>query len=160
MLLATATSFAQIAVLPLLTPDPWAAPLLPVALVAAWSVNRSDNEAWPALLPVALLLGVASTERVGWFLVALLPVALLGAAIAQAPAREERGLRWRLPATASVAGLGALLYLLALATVSGEIATLAEATPAVVGASLGTSALASILTPLLRPRRRRRGLFT
>ena len=159
ILLVTAASLLQIAALPLLTPNPWAMPLLPVAFAAAWSVNRSEDEVWPALLPAALLLGVVSTQRVGWFLVALLPVALLGAVSAQARAGEARGLLWRLPVTASVAGLGALGYLLAMAAVSGEIVALAQAAPAVVGAILGTSTLASVLAPLLQPRRRRRGLF-
>ena len=160
MLLVVAASFLQVTLVPLLFLDPWSAPLLPVALVAAWSVNRSQDEAWPALLPSALLLGVVSTQRVGWFLVALLPVALAGAAMAQTRADEEHGLLWRLPATASVAGLGALGYLLALAIVSGELVVLAAAAPAVVVSVLGSSALATTLTPLLRPRQRRHGLFT
>lgn len=159
MLLVTAASFLQIAALPLLTPDPWAMPLLPVASVAAWSVNRSHDEAWPALLPAAALLGVLSSQRVGWFLVALLPVALLGAALAQTHIDEEHGLLWRLPATAGVASLGSLAYLLLVATVSRELSSLAGAAPAVVAATLSTSAIAAALAPLLQPRRRRHGLF-
>ncbi|MBT5775630.1 MAG: hypothetical protein HOH95_14780 [Dehalococcoidia bacterium] len=159
MLLVTAASFLQIAVLPLLTPDPWAMPLLPVALLAAWSVNRSHDEPWPALLLAAALLGVLSTQRVGWFLVALLPVALLGAALAQTHLDEEHGLLWRLPATAGVAGLGSLAYLLLLATVGRELGSLAGATPAVIVATFVTSVIAAMLAPLLQPRRQRHGLF-
>ena len=48
MLLVTLASFVQVTVLPLLFLDPWSAPLLPVALVAAWSVNRSHDEVWLA----------------------------------------------------------------------------------------------------------------
>jgi hypothetical protein len=160
MSLIVTVSFVQVTLVPLLFLDPWSAPLLPVALVAAWSVNRSQDEAWPALLPSALLLGVLSTQRVGWFLVALLPVALAGAAMAQTQADKEQRLLWRLPATASVAGLGTLGYLLTLAIVSDELIALAAAAPAVVCSVLGSSALATTLTPLLRPRRRRHGLFT
>ena len=159
MLLVTVASFLQIAALPLLTSDPWAMPLLPVALLAAWSVNRSDDESWPALLPAALLLGVVSTQRVGWFLVALLPVALLGAALAQPGIDEERGLLWRLPATAGLAGAGSLAYVLLLATVGSELGSLASAAPAIAGATLATSAIAAALAPLVQPRRQRHGLF-
>lgn len=159
MLLTTAAALLQISVLPLLFLDPWSAPLLPIALIASWSVNRSHDQTWPALLPAALLPGVVSTQQIGWFLVALLPVALLGSVIAQTRADEERGFLWRIPAAAAVAGLGTLAYLLVLPTAGGEIAALADAAGAIVSAALGTSVLAAALTPLLRPRRQRHGLF-
>lgn len=159
MLLVTAASFAQVSVLPLLFLDPWSAPLLPVAVVAAWSINRSPDDVWLALLPAALLPGVVSTQRIGWFLVALLPVALAGAALAQSRANEEHGLLWRLPASAAVAGLGTLGYLLLLAAVGRELTASLQAAPAIASATLGTSALAALLAPLLQPRKRRHGLF-
>jgi hypothetical protein len=159
LLLVTAASFAQVSILPLLFLDPWSAPLLPVALVAAWSINRSPDQVWLALLPAALLPGIVSTQRIGWFLVALLPVALAGAAFAQSRAGEEHGLLWRLPASATVAGLGTFGYLLLLATVGRELAASIEAAPAIAAATLGTSALAALLAPLLQPRKRRQGLF-
>jgi hypothetical protein len=159
MLLVTAASFAQVSILPLLFLDSWSTPLLPVALVAAWGINRSTDQVWLALLPAALLPGIVSTQRIGWFLVALLPVALAGAALTRSQANEEHGLLWRLPATAAVAGLGTLGYLLLLATVGRELTASIEAAPAIATATLGTSALAALLAPLLQPRKRRQGLF-
>jgi hypothetical protein len=160
ILFVTLASFLQVGALPVLFPDPWSVPLLPVALVAAWSVNRSCDEVWIALLPAAVLPGIVSTQRSGWFLMALLPVALIGEVVTQTIAGEQRGLRWRLPATASVAGLGTLSYLLLLAIVGRDLHSLSEAIPTIVGATLETSAIAVVLTPLLQPRRRRHGLFT
>ena len=159
ILLVTLASFAQVTLLPLLVLDSWSAPLLPIALLAAWSVNRSQDQVWLALIPAALLPGILSTERVGWFLLALLPVALLGTALVQTRAEGERGLLWRLPATACVAAAGTLAYLLLLATVARDWELLPRAAPAIIGATAGTSLLAVLLTPILQRRRRKQGLF-
>jgi len=159
LLLVAAASFTQISVLPLLFLDPWGSPLLPVAVLSAWSINRSPDEVWLALLPAALLPGIVSTQRVGWFLVALLSVALAGATLAQSRPNEEHSLLWRLPASAAVAAIGALGYLLVLATVGRELAAALDAAPSIAAATLGTSALAALLAPLLQPRKRRQGLF-
>ena len=78
-LLALAASLLQLGAVPALFLGGVAAPLLPVALIAAWTMARGERELWPALLVVAAVMGVASSERIGWFLLALLPAALLAA---------------------------------------------------------------------------------
>src|SRR5688500_12435934 len=56
-------------------------PLLPLAMLAAWAAARGPDEAWAVLLPAPLVLGLASDERVGWFVLALTPTPLLAAAL-------------------------------------------------------------------------------
>ena len=102
LLLTAAAGFAQVSVVTLLARDPWASPALPVAVLAAWSVNRSSDQAWLAVMPPAVVLGVVSAMPVGLFLLALLPVTLAGSVVARhgrdGAGESERwvGVLWRL----------------------------------------------------------------
>lgn len=93
---------------------PGTAPLLPVALLAAWATLRTPAEAWPALLTSGVALGVASSERVGWFLLALLPAALAGALVATAPPAH------RLALAPLLGGAAAVAYVALLAMAGGH----------------------------------------
>ena len=158
-LLGAIAALLQASVLPAFYLDPWAAPLLPSALVAAWAVIRRPEETWAIVLAGALILGVVSTERTGWFLLALLPsvgIAMLLATVAPRHHSFVAGLG-RAAATAA-AGTGC--YLSILAIVSGNGAALAPAAPQVIAAGLATAALAGVGVIALRPLRPRpRGLY-
>ena len=71
--LTLAAAPVQAAITTALFRDPLAAPVLPVALIAGWAVMRDVRETWPALILPAVVLGVTSEERVGWFLLSMLP---------------------------------------------------------------------------------------
>ncbi|MEE8336611.1 MAG: hypothetical protein V3R95_00985 [Dehalococcoidia bacterium] len=113
-MLALAASLLQLGAIPAFFLDGIAAPLLPVALIAAWAMLRGDGDAWPALLVAAVVLGVASQMRVGWFLLALLPTAAFSAAVVRRVATRRLAF---VPATAAA---GALAYLAVLALAAGS----------------------------------------
>ena len=131
-----------------------AAPLLPVALLAAWGSVRPANEVWGALLVTPVALGLASEQRVGWFMLALLPTAAL--LLAAPPADGTR----RLGRASLAAGAGALCYLVLLTLAGGRPGELAAASGAITRASLGTALLASAAALALSPlaSRQRAGL--
>ncbi len=167
LLLTAAAGFAQVSVVTLLARDPWASPALPVAVLAAWSVNRSSDQAWLAVMPPAVVLGVVSAMPVGLFLLALLPVTLAGSVVARhgrdGAGESERwvGVLWRLLPTASVAAAGQLGYSATFALGSGRLHEWAAATPQTAISLLVTSAAALLCALLLRRRQPRpAGLFT
>ncbi len=153
LLLLGATAFAallQVGVLPTMFTQPAAAPLLPIALFAAWGLVREPSEVAPSAILAAVLVGVASEDRVGWILLALLPTAalLLGARLA-----PNSGVA-RAPV---VAGIGAVLYLLTLLIGAGAGRTLVAVAPAMLASAVGTAILALVAALLLRPLRARPG---
>ena len=176
--LAAALVVLQLSLVPALFPAGAlgaAAPLLPVALVAAWGAARDPIEVAPALVVAAAALGAVSTERVGWFLLALLPTAALAVTARALPRRapwgrgrsalDARSAGESPPAdvalrAAAAAAVGAAAYLALLALASGRPALLSALGPSIVGAAAWSAALADALALLLRPLRpRRRGLF-
>ena len=156
--LGVAAGLAQVGAAPALFAEPRTAPLLPVAVVAGWSAARGLGEAAPALLGAAVVLGAASEERAGWFLLAMLPAAALiagagtgSSASSGLSAPSPRGLLL-VPAAA---GLGAVLYQGLLHLVAGELGALGNDREAVLAAAAWTAALAGVLALLawpLRPR--------
>ncbi len=153
-------ALAQLGVVPLIFLDGRAAPVLPVALIAAWATVREASETTPALLITAIALGAASQERAGWFLIALLPAALL-AVIARSLLDDERDpSKRRLAFAAAAAGGGAVAYLALLTVASGSAADLAPNAPRVALAALLTAALGGLIAIALWPARPRpEGLF-
>ena len=161
----------QAAALPLLFLDTAAAPVLPVAVLAAWATGARrrapqygrtwpdaepiPHAAWLALCPAALILGWLSADTVGAVLLALLPAAgLLG--LVRAPGGSLPAV---LGAAATVSGGGAVLYHGTLLLIGGgEVLT---AAPALVASAMWTGALAGGGALLLAPWRRRPvgGLF-
>lgn len=152
--LALAAALLQLGAVPTLAFDVAAAPLLPVALLAAWGTVRDPAEVWPALLVAAIALGVASEQRAGWYLLALLPT---GAILLAPGARTSMARLTRAPLAAAA---GAWAYLVVLLVVGGD----GTAIPALgVDLALGamwTGALAALLACALWPlRAQARGLF-
>lgn len=160
LLLGALGALLQVSVLPAFYPEPWATPLLPCALVAAWAATRQPEESWPIVLASAVLLGIASVERSGWFLIALLPTFGVGLAIGSfAPHHHNFGAR--LGRATATAATGAVCYLGTLALTSGSVVGLVAAVPAVALAGLGTAVLAAIGVVALIPLRPRpAGLFS
>ena len=153
---ALGASLVQVGALPALFLNAAAAPLLPVALVAAWGTMRDPDEVWPALLLAPLPLGVASEERLGWFLLALLPTAALLFLHRSPP----EGLH-RLGRAPLAAAFGTLAYLVLLWVAAGEVRALPSATGLILGSAVMTGAIAALLAAALWPVRTRRapGLF-
>ena len=152
--LALIASLLQLGAVPALFLGGIAAPLLPVALIAAWTVARGERELWPALLIVAAVLGVASSERVGWFLLALLPAVGLSAVLADTLVGR------RLALAPAAAAFGALGYLTVLATAGGGLASLPAMSGAIAAASAWTALAAAFFALALWPLQPRpRGLF-
>ncbi len=153
-LLAVAVSLVQVGALPVLFLGS-AAPLLPVALIAAWGTMRAADEVWPALLLAPIPLAVASEERLGWFLLALLPTAAL--LLRQSPPESLQ----KLGQAPLAAALGALGYLVLLWVAAGEVRMLPSAAGLILGSAIMTAALATLLAAALWPVRARRapGLF-
>ena len=153
--LAVAASLVQASALSTLFLTPTAAPLLPVAVLAAWGAMRGPDEVWPALLLAPLPLGVVSEERAGWFLLALLPTAAL--LLDPSPPETLRKLG-RAPLAAA---LGAVAYLAVLFLAAGEIRDIPNSAGIILGAAAMTAAIACVLALLLWPVRTRRapGLF-
>ena len=168
--LGVAAGLAQVGAAPALFAEPRAAPLLPIALVAGWSAARGLGEAAPALLGAAVVLGAASEERAGWFLLAMLPAAALIAGAAAARAAPSAAARpsgsalpsaWGLLLVPAAAGLGAALYQGLLQLAAGELGALGGDREAVLAAAAWTAALAGVAALLAWPLRRRPapGLF-
>jgi hypothetical protein len=130
-------------------------PLVPLAVLAAWAVARSPIEAWAGLLPAPLLLGLASDERVGWFVLALAPTPLLAAAL-----RGHHGAPRILAASVAAAAGGAVLYTLLLVGVDGGARGLIDDAAALGRSVVLTCLLAALLAAALLPfRTREHGLF-
>ncbi|MSQ42464.1 MAG: hypothetical protein EXR65_05450 [Dehalococcoidia bacterium] len=144
---ALAAALLQLGAVPSLFLDPAGAPLLPVALVAAWAAVRDPRETWPAPLVAAVILGAASEQRVGWYLLALLPAAAVGLLAPEAAAR-----RLALAPLAAAAGAGAYFALLLLA--AGQRSALALLPAAYAGALAWTALVALALAAALWPWRR------
>ncbi len=151
--IGVAAALLQLGAIPTLFPG-GAAPLLPVALIAAWAAVREADETWPLLLAVPVTLGVASQERIGWFMIAMIPAAALALAVG----RGNRARRLALAPVAAAAG--ALLYLALLTLASGHAASLPEALASHLAAALWTAVAAAAMVAVLLPlRARERGLF-
>ncbi len=148
MTLATGVAVTQLA-LESAVGRPEVLPLLPIALVATWSVVRNPVEPALALPPVAWVLGAASEQPVGWLLIALVPALLLGgAARGLGPAHALAG-------AVLASGAGALAYLAMLAA-----SPLPELLPTALATAGWTAAAALAVALGLRPfRPRQRGLF-
>jgi len=156
VLIAVIASLVQVAVVPAVLPGAAAVPLLPLAILAAWGSVRSASEVCIALVAVAIVLGVSSQERVGWYLLACAPLA---AALLLAPEREA----WsrRLVRAPIAAGLGACAYAALLLVAAGRVRALPGETFAIGGAALMTAAIAALCVTVLLPWRARSvaGLF-
>lgn len=156
----------QAAISTALVRDPLAAPVLPVALVAAWAVirrgeDRRSEEVWPAIVLPAVVLGVASEERVGWFLLALLPAPALAAVGTRQIRPRVAGLLRRVGIAAGIAALGAMAYAVVLATAAGLFRELPSSAPSLLATGLGSALLASLTVVAFWPLRSRpRGLFS
>ena len=131
-------------------------PLLPVALIAAWGTMRGASDVWLAPPVVAITLGMASEQRVGWFLLALLPTAAL--LLAPATIGGNAICARRIARASSVGAFGCATYLLTLFLAARDGDGLRSAMPALAVASAATAVLAAgcalALWPLrARPRR-------
>ncbi len=160
VLLALAAAPFQAAITTALVRDPLAAPVLPVALVAAWAAMRKPEETWPAILLPAVVLGVASEERIGWFLIALLPAPLVASFAVRRFRPKVTGF-WRRVLTAGGAGaLAAVLYACTLAVVGGIGGELPERSGALLAAAVVSGAISLVVAACFWPLRpRQRGLF-
>ena len=159
-LAAAVMALVQLGVVPLFFLDGRAAPVLPVALIAAWAAVREPAETVPALLVTAVALGVASQERVGWFLLALLPAALLAALVRSLLDDEHDPSKRRLALAAGGAGAGAIAYLVLLAIAAGAAAELGSNAARFALAGLLTASLGGLFAVALWPTRPRpEGLF-
>lgn len=146
-------ALVQVGVLPSLFAQPVAAPLLPIALVAAWGLTRSPSETAPSVVLAAVILGVTSEDRVGWYLLALIPTAAL---LVAARLAANTGLA-RVP---MVAAAGTVLYLGTLLLASGTVRALPAMATAMLTSALLTALLAVVLAIVLGPLRPRPvGLF-
>lgn len=153
-LLGAAAALAQLGAVPALFPGAPAAPLLPVALIAAWSAVRDPREAWPALLVASVLLGAASEERVGWYLIALLPALALAMMASLPPGARRAGL------AVGGAAAGAVAYLALLTLAAGRASALGSEAGTLAVAALWTAAATALLAAALWPLRpRTAGLF-
>ncbi len=76
-LLGAWAALLQLGATPIWIEQPLAAPVLPLIVIAGWGAARGLGEAVPAAVVAAVVLGVASEERAGWFLLAMLPTAAL-----------------------------------------------------------------------------------
>lgn len=156
LLVALAASLVQVGVVPAFVFTSAAAPLLPVALLAAWGAVRGTDDLWLALLAVAGILGVLSEERVGWYLLALLPTAVL-LLVAQQPGEPKFHRIAHAPITAA---LGAWAYLALLFLASGRLEALPDTGIEALTAAGTTALLATVFALALWPLRGRpRGLF-
>ena len=152
--LGLAAALLQVGAVPAFFLDGAAAPLLPVALLAAWAAAREPAQTWPVVLVTAATLGAISQERVGWFLIALLPT------VAVAALAGGGGARRSLATAPLTAAAGAALYLLVLALAAGRTSALPDSTGAHLATVLWTAAAAALLALALAPLRPRpHGLF-
>ena len=151
-----ALGLVQLGAAPVLFGDPRAAPLIPLAALAGWSATRGFGGVAAGLLGAALVLGVASEDEAGWFVLAMVPAAALLAAADAVP------LRRRLLLAPAAASLGAGAYTALLYATSGRFELLSVHSEPAVGLVLWTGALAAgcaVLAWPLRPREPRTGLF-
>lgn len=155
--LCLVTAILQVGAVPTLFHDPYAAPVLPLTVVAAWGATRGGAETMPGLLGAAIVLGVSSQERAGWFLLAMLPTAALLLLSEPSPNRE------RPPAAFIAAGaatVGAFAYAGTLALAAGALGELPAASWSMLTAALWTGGAAMVLViPLLPLKPRPKGLF-
>ncbi|MCK9487473.1 MAG: hypothetical protein M0R73_12370 [Dehalococcoidia bacterium] len=167
LLLLLLVAPVQAAIATALVRDPLAAPVLPVALIAAWAVTRGGTgdhegcpEIWPAILLPAVVLGAASEERMGWFLLALLPAPALAAVGAARIRPRVTGFGRRLGIATGVAALGAMSYAVVLAVAAGLATDLPASSPSLLATGLGSAGLAAVAMLAFWPlRRRERSLF-
>lgn len=160
VLLALAAAPLQAAITTSLVRDPLAAPVIPIVLVAAWAAMRRADETWPAILLPAVILGVASEERIGWFLLALLPGPLVAAIAVRQFKRNTTGFWRRLFTAGGAAGLAAVLYACTLAVAGGIGGELGERADALFATALVSGVLAVLVAACFWPLRpRQRGLF-
>ncbi len=159
-LLAVAAALVQIGAVPAAFAQPLAGPVLPVALIAAWTAVRDPREAWATPVAAAIILGSVSEARVGWFLLALLPPAAL---VALARGWEQRGeaTAGRRIALAALAGaVGVVTYVVILAAGGGALDALRPEAGAIVRSVSWTALLAAAGAAALWPLRPRgAGLF-
>lgn len=151
-----ALGLVQLGAGPVLFDDPRAVPLIPLAVLAGWSVARGFGEVVPGLLGAALVLGAASEDRAGWFILAMLPAAALLAAGDLVPPLR------RLALAPAAAGVGAGAYTVLLYAASGRFDLLGVHNEEAAGLVLWTGGLAVVFALLawpLRPREPRTGLF-
>lgn len=150
VVIAVIASLVQVAVVPSVLPAAEALPLLPLAILAAWGAVRPASEVCIALPAVAIVLGVSSQERVGWYLLACAPLA---ATLLLAPEREA----WprRLARAPIAAGLGACAYGALLLVASGRVQALPGEAFAIGGAALVTALIAALCVAVLVPLRAR-----
>lgn len=132
-----ALGLVQLGAAPVLFGEPRAAPLLPLAVLAGWSAARGFGEAAPGLLGAALVLGAASEDPAGWFVLALVPAATLAAIGDAVPSPR------RLVLAPVVATLGAAAYTTVLYAASGRFELLSVYGEEAVTLALWTGALAA-----------------
>ena len=151
-----ALGLAQLGAAPVLFADARSAPLLPLALLAGWSAARGFGAVAPGLIGAALVLGLASEDAAGWFVLAMAPgAALLAAADAAPPSR-------RLALAPAAAALGAAAYAATLYAASGRLDLLGVHADAAIQATAWTGAIAAacaLAAWRLRPRAPETGLF-
>jgi len=159
-LVAGATAaLIQTTVLPQFFLDAWTTPFLPAALVATWATTRQPIETWRITLISALILGVMSSERVGWFLLALLPISLIAVFLHEISA-QNRHLTTQIGRASATALTGTICYFIILTIVAGKGSLLLAAGPDIAIACLGTMALAIIGVLAVSPFRKKPiGLF-
>ncbi|MYE46486.1 MAG: hypothetical protein F4X25_06990 [Chloroflexi bacterium] len=142
-LLGVAAALLQLGATPLWLDQPLAAPVLPLIVIAGWGAARGLGEAVPAAILAASVLGVASEERAGWFLLAMLPTAAL-----LLPAAALRS--WeRLLLAPLAAGLGVLAFQAMMRFSSGLGALSAEQQSALIEGATWTAVPALALTVIL-----------
>ena len=151
-----ALGLVQLGAAPVLFGDQRAAPLIPIAVLAGWSATRGSDGVAAGLLGAALVLGVASEDRVGWFVLAMVPAAALLAVADLVPPRR------RLLLAPAAASLGAGAYTALLYATGGRFELLSVHAEPAIGLVLWTGALAAgcaVLVWPLRPREPKTGLF-
>lgn len=159
LLVGGSAALIQTAVLPAFYLNAWAAPVPACALIAAWAAVKRPQDTWPLAVAGALVLGVISVERSGWFLLAFLPTVAATIAVAEV-SREHRGFAARLGRATAAALVGTIGYIamLTLASTGGRL--LLERAPDLLTAAVATSVLAAVIVALMLPlRERSTGLF-
>ena len=156
--LALASALLQLGVVPALFLQAERAPMLPIALLAAWAAVRGGSEVWSVLLIVPVTLGAASEERVGWFLLALLPTALTAMALRPAAHPSRRSFVARAAVTAAA---GTVLFALTLGVAAAQPDLSRDGLVSLFASGVVTAVVAATAAVLLLPLRpRARGLFS
>ncbi len=119
-LLGAGAALLQLGATPLWLDRPLAAPVLPLIVIAGWGAARGLGETVPAAALAAIVLGVSSEERAGWFLLAMLPTAAL-----LLPASALR--HWERLLLAPVAAALGVVAFQAMLRFSGGLAALSRA---------------------------------